>query len=87
MGYKASLESARKVFTLLVIILTNESVRKTSAAQLLGLIKTANATDAPDLGKVVRRALVNMAEQTYANGISLGHVNGIISRVRRDGHI
>jgi hypothetical protein len=87
MGYKASLDSANRVFALLVIILTNESLRKTSAAQLLDLIKTANATDAADLGNVVRGALVNLAEQTHANGINVGDIAGIIARVRRDGHI
>ena len=85
--YKASLNSARRLFALLVVTLTSDAVRKSSASQLLTLIKTAKASNATELGDIVRRAIVDMSEQTYANGINVGHVDGIIQRIRRDGHI
>jgi len=85
--YKASLESAKRIFALLVVTFASDSVQKNSASQLLTLIKTAKASNATELGDIVRRAIVDMAEQSHANGIQRGHVDGIIQRVRRDGHI
>lgn len=86
-SYKTSLGSAQRIFALIVVTLANNSVRKNAASQLLTLIKTAKVSNAIELGDVVRRAIVDMAEQTHANGINLGHAHGIIERVRRDGHI
>jgi len=86
-SYKDSLATARRVFTLLIIVLTNDSVRAKSKTQLMSLIKEAKATNATELGEIVRRAVIYMAEETYKNGVNLGHVDGVIQRIRRDGHI
>jgi hypothetical protein len=85
--FKASLDSTQRIFALLVVTLADASVRNNAASQLLTLIKTAKVSSAAELGDVVRRAIVDMAEQSYANGLNLGHVDGIIQRVRRDGQI
>jgi len=82
--YKNSLATAQRVFTLLIVILVNESVRATSKAQLLSLIKAAKASNPAELGEIVRGAIIDMAEQTYKNGINLLHVDGIVQRIQRD---
>ena len=73
-SYKASLDSAHRIFALLVVTLTNQSVRKTAESQLLTLIKTAKASNATELGDVVRNAIVDMADETYANGITISSI-------------
>ena len=85
--YKASLNSTRRIFALIVVMLADASVKNKAASQLLNLIKTAKVSSAAELGDEVRRAILDMAEQSYANGINLGHVDGIIQRVRRDRQI
>jgi hypothetical protein len=86
-SYKEALATAPRVFVLLIIILTNESLRAQSKAQLLDIIKTAKASNPAELGEIVRQALIDMAEQSYKNGINLGHVDGIIARIQQEKHL
>jgi hypothetical protein len=85
-SYRASLNAANHVFALLVAVLGDESVRKTAVEELTNVIKTSKASNAAELGENVRRALINISQYTYANGLAL-NVNSSITRVRRDGHI
>jgi len=86
-SYNASLTTARQVFTLLIMILTTESIRSRTKSQLLSILNTATASSPAELAETVRRAIINMAEQSYNNGLTLGHVDGIVQRIQRDRHI